>query len=311
MSMDIVAAGILVADVFSAPIARAPCPGELVLAERFLLGSGGCAINVAADLRILGRTVAVQGRVGRDVFGDFVIGDLERQGIEAAGVRRSSAHTTSSTFIMNVRGEDRRYIHTIGANAAFEAGDIDPGPARLLYVGGYLAMPGVRAVELAAVFREARSRGVITVLDVVIPAGAAAGAADIEPVLPHTDYFLPNEDEARLLTGYGAAHEQASCLAAASSGGTVVITRGRRGSVAQRGRQVIETPAFTMESVDESGAGDAFAAGLITGILEDWPLEKSLRFAAAVGASCTRALGCSAGVFRFDEALRYLESQCP
>jgi 5-dehydro-2-deoxygluconokinase len=62
--------------------------------------------------------------------------------------------------------------------------------------------------------------------------------------------------------------------------------------------------------VDESGAGDAFAAGLIAGVLEGWPLERTLRFAAAVGASCTRALGCTDGVFSMEEALAFLENSC-
>ena len=66
-----------------------------------------------------------------------------------------------------------------------------------------------------------------------------------------------------------------------------------------------------MASIDESGAGDAFAAGLIVGILEAWPLEFTLRFAAAVGASCTRAVGCSASVFSFREAMDYLKSIAP
>jgi len=61
-----------------------------------------------------------------------------------------------------------------------------------------------------------------------------------------------------------------------------------------------------MESVDESGAGDPFAAGFITGLLENWSLDHTLRFASAVGASCTRALGCTEGVFHFDEAESYI-----
>jgi sugar/nucleoside kinase (ribokinase family) len=306
--MDAIAAGILVADLFSAPIERVPRPGELAVSERFLPGAGGCAVNVAADLRILGRSVAVQGKVGGDVFGDFVVRELERQGIDTTGVKRSAACATSSTFILNVRGEDRRYIHTIGANADFAAADIDLRPARLLYVGGFLAMPRIAAGDLGAVLREAKRRGMITVLDVVIPAGSAVSFASVEPALPCTDYFLPNEDEARLLTGCADAREQARRLAQANAQCAVVITRGRHGSLARRGGDVIETPAFEVEPVDESGAGDAFAAGLIAGILEGWPLDRSLRLAAVVGASCTRALGCTAGVVGFEEAVRWMEA---
>jgi len=64
-------------------------------------------------------------------------------------------------------------------------------------------------------------------------------------------------------------------------------------------------------TVDESGAGDAFTAGLIAGLLQQWELEYTLSFAAALGASCTRALGCSAGVFTFDEAVAFLEAANP
>jgi sugar/nucleoside kinase (ribokinase family) len=91
----------------------------------------------------------------------------------------------------------------------------------------------------------------------------------------------------------------------------VVVTLGPGGSLAIKGEQILETPAFDMASIDESGAGDAFAAGLIVGILEAWPLEFTLRFAAAVGASCTRAVGCSTGVFNFQEAIDYLKESAP
>ena len=70
--------------------------------------------------------------------------------------------------------------------------------------------------------------------------------------------------------------------------------------------QVLRASAFEVDSIDESGAGDAFTAGFITGMLENWPLEEALRFASAVGASCTRALGCTEGVLHRDEALAYI-----
>ena len=72
---------------------------------------------------------------------------------------------------------------------------------------------------------------------------------------------------------------------------------------------MIEAGTYSVKSIDESGAGDAFAAGYITGLLEDWSLEKTVSFASAVGASCTSALGCTAGVFTFAEALAFIEQQ--
>jgi sugar/nucleoside kinase (ribokinase family) len=128
-------------------------------------------------------------------------------------------------------------------------------------------------------------------------------------VLPYTDYFLPNEDEARLLTGERDVVEQVKCLARLNPTGTVVITRGGHGSLAKRGTVLLDTAPFPVEAVDESGAGDAFAAGFITGLLKDWPLDYTLRFASAVGASSTRALGCHDGVSCFDETQRMISER--
>jgi sugar/nucleoside kinase (ribokinase family) len=309
--MDVACAGILVADVFASPIPRLPGEGELTTTSRFVTSVGGCAANVAVALRILGRTVAVAGKVGTDMFGDFVISDLRRHGIDCAHIRRDANESTSGTVIFTVSGEDRRYLHCIGANSCFTLDDIDFSlldAARVLYVGGYLAMPSFTPDQLARLFQEARRREMLTVLDVVMPAGASFGMEHVAPALPFADYFLPNQDEAARLTGCSDPRQQAACLSAMNPDCTVVITRGPRGSFARRGDRIIETPAFEMKTVDESGAGDAFAAGLIAGLLQGWKTPETLSFAAAVGASCTRALGCSAGVFTFDEATAYLKT---
>jgi sugar/nucleoside kinase (ribokinase family) len=308
--MDVACVGILVADVFASPIPRLPGEGELTTTSGFVTSVGGCAANVAVALRILGSTVTIAGKVGADMFGDFVISDLRRHAIGVEHIRRTSNRSTSGTVIFTVAGEDRRYLHAIGANADFTLEDIDYSlldDVRVLYVGGYLAMPAFAPEQLATLFQEARRRGLTTVLDVVMPAGMSFGLRHVAPALPYTDYFLPNQDEAARLTGLVDAGVQAECLSALNPQCAVVITRGRRGSIARLRDCTIETPPYQVDTVDESGAGDAFTAGLIAGLLQQWELEHTLSFAAAVGASCTRALGCSAGVFTFDEAVAFLE----
>ena len=308
--MDAVCLGILVADIFSSPVDSVPAAGELKLAERFLLSAGGCAVNTAACLRRLGKDVRVLGKVGQDLFGDFVLRDLGRLGIDASSVKRSPTHPTSGTFILNVRGEDRRYIHLIGANGDFSAQDIDLTSldgARVLHVGGYLSMPKFGSSDLTYLFQEARKRSLKTVLDVMVAAGRRVPLGEIEKVLPYTDVFLPNDDEARSLTGCDDPLAQADRLAEFNPNCTILITLGSRGVLARRGDEVLRLGRYSVETVDESGAGDAFAAGIVTGLLEDWPLEHVLRFASAMGASCTRALGCTDGVFRFDEAVAFVE----
>jgi len=311
--MDAVCVGILVSDLFASPIDSLPKAGELKKTEKFLQAAGGCAMNVAADLRRLGRTAALAGMVGEDMFGDFVIREAERCGIIASGVQRSSQSQTSNTVIIPVRGEDRRYLHSTGANSDFSLAGFDRSlleGAGVLYVGGYLAMPKFNPVDLADLFHYARQRQLITLLDVIVPAGATVSLSEVEDVLPHADYFLPNDDEARRLTGCEDVRGQAETLSRLNPECCVVITRGVRGCTAKWRSEWIETPAYPVESVDESGAGDAFTAGLITGILEGWPLNRILGFASVVGASCTRALGCTDGVFSFEQAVEVLERQC-
>jgi sugar/nucleoside kinase (ribokinase family) len=144
------------------------------------------------------------------------------------------------------------------------------------------------------------------VLDVVIPAGTNDVADNILPALPWVDYFLPNQDEAQVITARADPEEQARCLAEQAPSGTFVITCGEDGSIAWHRGQILRIAPFEVHSMDESGAGDAFAAGFITGLLENWSIPEALRLASAAGASCTRALGCIEGVFRFDEAVAFL-----
>jgi sugar/nucleoside kinase (ribokinase family) len=307
--MDVICLGILVADIFAEPIPAIPAPGQLGLTDRFLLCAGGCASNTAAGLSRLGRKVKVLGKVGNDLFGGFVLDDLKRQGVDCSSIAFSKTHPTSGTVIINVSGEDRRYLHCVGANADFSFADIDCSVldgARVLYVGGYMVMPKFGAEDLTRLFRAAKQRSVKTVLDVVTPPGLTMSREQLESMLATTDVFLPNDDEAEAMTGLKDPVAQAGFLSNLNPACDVVITLGARGAVACRGNEILRAGTYSVQSIDESGAGDAFAAGYITGLLEDWSLEKTVSFASAVGASCTSALGCTAGVFTFDEAQAFV-----
>ncbi len=292
--------GILVADVFVPPLERLPAAGELVATGDFLFQPGGCAANAAIVLGKLGVRAAVCGRVGDDVLGDFVERDLRARGIDTSGVIRTAGHGTSKTVIVPVVGEDRRYIHTFGANAALTAADIAPtalDAAEVLYVGGYLILPALREDELAARLLEARARGTTIVLDVAVPAGQMLPADAARTLLPLADYFVPNVDEAFALTGETDPHRQAELF----------LEHGaeRRRDQARRPRRIRSHRATrrsrclrrAVDVVEPSGAGDAFAAGLMLGILEGWELERAVRFASVIGGSACTALGCWAGVF--------------
>jgi sugar/nucleoside kinase (ribokinase family) len=297
-----------VADLVVPLLERLPGAGELISTEDFLLQPGGCAANSAIALQRLGVRAAVCGCVGDDLFGDHLEAELASRGIDTSLVRRTSGYGTSKTVVLPVAGEDRRFIHTLGANAAMQASDFPPAAlevADVVYLGGYLVLPAIRAEELAERFRHARASGTAVLLDVVAPAGVSLSLDDVRVLLPHTDYFLPNEDEARALTGESTPARQAQRLLEAGAR-AVVITRGERGALVHTADSCFEVPAPPVTVVEPSGAGDAFAAGLALGILEGWDLERQVRFASVLGGSACTALGCSAGIFTRDQAEAFL-----
>lgn len=306
MAWDCLCVGLLVADYHCAPIAQLPRAGQLVLTEGLELSIGGCAANASVDLARLGVQVGVVGCVGADSFGDFVLSTLRGAGVGTARVRRGD-RGTSGTMIVNVAGEDRRFIHAIGANGCLTIDDMPwdlVRQAQVLYVGGYLALPALDADALGRLFGRAREAGIRTVLDVVLP-GPGDYAAQLRPVLPHTDVFLPNGDEAERLTGHADPREQIAAFRAWGAG-TVVITRGGEGTWLASDRVRLRAGVYPVEFVGGTGAGDAFDAGYILALLSGRDEADALRWASAVGASCVRSPSATASVFTRPELDTYL-----
>jgi sugar/nucleoside kinase (ribokinase family) len=304
---DVLCAGIVVADHVCTPITHLPAAGELVMADRMLLTIGGCAANAAVDLVKMGVRSAVVGRVGSDTFGRVVADLLRESGVDVSAVQVTPDADTSQTLIVNVAGQDRRFIHTFGANGEFSAADIPlerVNRCRVLYLGGYLLMPKVRQDELVSVFSAARRAGARTVLDVATP-GPADYLSRLERLLPHVDVFLPNNHEAELITGEGEPVKQAELFHRLGAG-TAVITMGGEGAVLVNDRVRLQAGIFPVTFVDGSGGGDAFDAGYIYGLLHNLEAQDCLRLASALGASCVRAIGTTPGVFTRSECDAFL-----
>lgn len=307
----VVSAGVLVADHLCTPIDHMPAAGELVKADELVLNIGGLAANVSVNLARLGVRAAICGRVGDDVFGRFVAETLESQGVDTRCLGIDPARATSQTLIVNVKGEDRRFIHSFGANAGLSPEDLDRAitmdpPPRVLYLGGYLILPGLDPESLVKRLVEARRRGILTVLDVACP-GPSDYLQRLEPILPHVDAFLPNDDEAALILGEADPVEQAETFHRMGAR-RVVITRGEHGAVSISNDHRLKLGTFPIAFVDGTGGGDAFDSGYIAGLIDGLGELDCLRLASAIGASCVRATGATAGVFRRPEADEFLRT---
>jgi sugar/nucleoside kinase (ribokinase family) len=308
-AVPVICAGVVVADHLCTPIDHLPNAGELVPADELVLNVGGCASNAAMDLRRLGVETAICGKVGDDAFGRFVAEVLRDGGVDCRALGISRTHATSQTLIVNVRGQDRRFIHSFGANRDLVAADLDillDPPPRILYVGGFLILPGLEPDALAERFARAQRQGTITVLDVAVP-GPGEMLSKLAPLLPVTDVFLPNTDEADVILGEPDPIRQALIFRDMGAN-RVVITRGSDGSVSVSDDRRYKLGTYPITYVDGSGGGDAFDAGYIAGLLDGLDEIGCLKLASAVGASCVRAIGTTAGVFTRAEADAFIDS---
>jgi sugar/nucleoside kinase (ribokinase family) len=165
-------------------------------------------------------------------------------------------------------------------------------------------MPAFDAREFLDLLKFCRSRKITTVVDVVLPQDWDA-REEVKLLLPHIDYFLPNSDEARVITGEADTLGQARALTGMGAG-TVIITRGRLGSLAAQAGRYWKCGIFPATVVDPSGSGDAFSSGILTGLRRGWDLARTLRYASALGASATRAVGTTDGVFTAREAAAFI-----
>jgi sugar/nucleoside kinase (ribokinase family) len=247
---SIVVVGDLMVDIVAA------LPGELAHGSdtpaRISHSQGGSGANVAAWLAAAGARVAFAGRAGADPLGDAAVAALA--GVELA-VERDPERPTGTCIVLVHPGGERTMIPDAGANDALELAGLPPGEH--LHLTGYaLLREGSRPAALLALAL-ARERGMTVSVD---PSSAAPLAAEprFAEWVRDAGLLLPNADEARVLTG-----ETDPELAALALAREVVVTLGAEGALWSDGERVLRAPAVTAEVVDTTGAGDAFAAGLL------------------------------------------------
>ncbi len=299
--MDVVCLGILVADVICRPVDSLPERGTLGLVDEIDLRGGGCALNTASALARLGLHAAAAGKVGADPFGDFLLALLDERGVDRRAVARDErAPTSASVALVSADGE-RTFLHLPGANASVRGEELEPDAlyaGRALHVAGALVMDELDGEPCARLLAEARRRGLLTGLDTVYD--SSGRWERVLPSLPHVDLFTPGLAEARGVTGEDDPARAAARLRELGAG-TVAVTLGADGCYLSGETFEGRVPAPAVEAVDGTGAGDAFAAGMLYARLAGWGLERSARFACAAGALATTALGAYEGAGTLEE----------
>lgn len=305
---DVVCVGGITADLLARPVDELPRFGRLSLVDTVTFAPGGCAHNCASALARLGTAVRLVGRVGPDPLGIAIVPMLHARGVITDGVAMSPDVGTSTSLGFVAADGERAFVHSVGANGRIDAADLDwsaMAASRILFVGQF-GLLGPFDDQVPAVLAEARRRGLRTALDTVWdPTGALA--AKVRPCLPHLDYFMPSHPEAEAITGLADPPDIAASLQAQGVG-VVAIKLGRAGCYVgdadADGGQFV--PGFEVEQVDATGAGDAWCAGFLRGLLEGNTAHDAARLGNAVGACCVQAVGAYDGIRSYADTRAFM-----
>jgi len=264
------------------------------LVEGIWMVVGGSAAITAVAAARLGLSVELVAAVGADPAGDFMLGQLSREGVGAAAVAVRDGMPTGMTVALS-RGADRAILTAPGAVASLTAQDVPAAllaRARHVHVSSYFLLERSLGPGLAAVLAAARAAGATTSLDTNWDPAGKWGDDHLHAALAQTDVLLPNETEALRIAGAPALPAAAGALTAA--GRRLVVKLGERGALCADGPVWHRAELPPVTPVDATGAGDCFDAGLIGGLLRGLALPDAAALGCAVGALSTQAAGGTA-----------------
>jgi ribokinase len=266
-----------------------PRPGETIFGKKFDLGFGGKGANQAVAARLCGASAGMVAKVGSDLFGPATIKNFESQGIDATYVRIADGVSSGVAPIFVDPGGQNRIIVVKGANDTLSPEDVDAAAPLLRKADTIVLQFEIPLRTVYHTVRFAKANGIRCIVN-----PAPAQPLDLKE-LRATDYFIPNESEAEAITGMAvhSADDARKCAEHLLQQGMrrVVITLGERGSLAAGpdGEELI--PAFKVQAVDTTGAGDAFIGSLAVFLAEGFSEKEALHRANLYAALSTTKVG--------------------
>lgn len=256
------------------------------------LNVGGEAVNEAVASAKLGHKTGIICALGQDAAGDMVLARLRECGVDTSFVLRSEEHPTPVTTMFVRDDGTRKSITNLSHRYNFHPENYASQftRARALILGSLFRAPFDEPDGIASVVREASSGGTLIFADTKLPNFAKIKLEDIAEALPYVDYITPNEDEAKFFSGKEEPEEMADVFLSYGVK-NVVIKLGAKGCFFKNKETKIVLPAFSIDPVDATGAGDCFVAGLAGEILSGADIKDALIFASGCGAICTTAVG--------------------
>jgi len=274
------------------------------IVDNAVLAIGSSSAIFACGAARLGLKVAFIGVCGDDVFGRFMLEEMQKRGVDVSHVLVREGGDTGLSVILN-KGSDRAILTHPGLIAELKASDVTDSllrQARHLHVASYFLQTNLQP-DLPMLFRRARALGLTTSVDPNYdPSEKWIG---FDELLSVTNVFMPNQKEALSLSGEANLDFAAGRLG--SKVQALAIKLGEDGALGIQHGEKVRVASIPVNVIDTVGAGDSFDAGFIFGYLNRWNLEKSLRLACVCGALSTQAPGGTTAQPSLPAAMAFLK----
>jgi len=278
-----------------------PKPGETIFGQRFDLGFGGKGANQAVAARLCGAEVFMVARVGSDLFGPATIENFRKLGIDTTHVKQVEGLSSGVAPIFVEANGQNRILVVKGANDTLKPAHVDAAAEILTAADCIVLQFEIPMDTVYYTIEFARKHGILCILN-----PAPAQPVDLH-ALKDLDYFVPNESEATTITGLPVKNveDAKSCAQQLVAGGIrrVIITLGANGSLLATRDGSAHVPPFAVNSVDSSGAGDAFIGSFAVFLAEGTPEKEAVRRANLYAGLSTTGVGTQKSFYdraRFD-----------
>jgi ribokinase len=278
-----------------------PKPGETIFGQKFDLGFGGKGANQAVAARLCGAEVFMVARVGSDLFGPATIENFRKQGIDPTHVKQVEGLSSGVAPIFVEPNGQNRILVVKGANDALKPADVDAAAEMLKSADCIVLQFEIPVQTVYYTIEFARKHGIRCILN-----PAPAQPVDLG-ALKDLDYFVPNETEAETITGCPVKNVEDAKKCAekllASGIRRVIITLGAKGSLLASRDGTEHIPPFTVDSIDSTGAGDAFIGSFAVFLGEGVPEKEAVRRANLYAGLSTTGVGTQKSFYeraRFD-----------
>ena len=303
---DVLCVGEMLADIIADGVHEVRFDADAVMADSIVVQPGGDAYNNSVDFSRLGCRVAYVGRAGLDSIGEFLLNQAQAEGINTEYVVRTQTPHSKVVLLIN-HCRERAFFYYAGTSAELKLTDIDLQllkRCRLLVIGGTFHLPEFDGAGAAQLLQEAKKQGVITAMDVTKDFTGRWNET-IKCCYPYLDYFLPSIEQAEMITGT-KDEKQIADFFLSRGVRNVAVKLGKRGSYFKNRNNAFYTGTYTVPVKDSTGAGDAFVAGFLTGVLKNLSPEEAVRLGTACSAQVIQEVGANTGMKSLQEIQSFI-----